>query len=137
MSTLNTIKQFSKSSLVAILKLKYKRDIIVRMNYSNYERDIVETYGIVLLNFPGGVVKQPGVLPRPLLQQLVRNIDDREELTRCRWVMLDTTSLTKRKALNAARIANGEEVYKSRRKNVKKLVASTSSSVTGDDDEEE
>lgn len=67
--------------IVSILKLKFKKDVVIRMNYSNYEREIVEAYGIELKNFPGGVVQQPGSLKRPVLQDLVAALNDPTKLS--------------------------------------------------------
>lgn len=90
------------------------------MNYTNYERDVVEALGVELKNFPGGVVRQPGDLKRPELQALVIALGAPENDRRCHWVILESSEWTARKELNAERIANGEQVYKPRKRRVRK-----------------
>lgn len=86
------------------------------MNYENYERAIVERYAIELKNFPGGTVRQPGTLPRPMLQALLAALEDPVEVTQCRWVSLSTRELEARIETNKERQANGEDIYKPRKK---------------------
>lgn len=86
------------------------------MNYENYERAIVERYGIELKNFPGGTVRQPGALPRSVLQALLTALEDPVELKRCRWVSLSDGELEARIENNKERQANGDQVYKPRKK---------------------
>jgi hypothetical protein len=103
------------------------------MNYENYEKAIVEHYGVELRNFPGGRVLQPGKLSRPLLQQLIAALEDPIEMTRCHWVALSDEQLTTRITENHARQARGEMVYKPRKKAASKTQrAVKSASVVAD-----
>lgn len=88
------------------------------MNYTNYERAIVEHYGVALVNFPGGQVKQPGSLQRPLLQQLLNALEDPCEATRCRWVALSDEEVEARKTSNRELEDTGTQVYVPRKKTV-------------------
>lgn len=86
------------------------------MNYDNYERAIVEAYGVELKNFPGGKVQQPGSLPLPKLQALVSALEDTNPYTACQWALLSEAALRSRIARNHERQEQGEQVYVARKK---------------------
>jgi hypothetical protein len=61
------------------LKQHKKAKKMPNMNYNNYEGQIVEHYGVELINFPGGEVSQPGTLTRAQLQALIAALEDTNE----------------------------------------------------------
>jgi len=106
----------------ATLLEKFGKEMLVAMNYNNYEKVIVESFGVELKNFPGGVVLQPGMLPRPALKSLVLALDNHDPAISCHWVIMDADVLVARKASNTIWAANGEEVYKPRKKAARRTV---------------
>lgn len=112
-----------------------------KMNYDNYERNIVETYRVELKNFPGGVVTQPASLTRPQLQALLTALESTNPYSACHWVVLSDSALRDRIACNRKRQERGEQVYIPRKKQQKKSLFKSSETVTADpedgDDEEE
>jgi hypothetical protein len=110
------------------------------MNYNNYEGQIVENFGIELVNFPGGTVVQPGTLPHAQLQQLIVALEHPVEADHCRWVTLSPMALQKRIKDNQARQARGEQVYKRRKCGTGRKKSTKSSSAKSSEfveDEEE
>jgi len=85
------------------------------MNYNNYERNIVERYGVALVGWPDNLlpVRNPSsVGGREVLQPLLDAL-----LTQtCHWIRLTEVQLAKRIEDNGVRQAKGEAVYKPRKK---------------------
>jgi hypothetical protein len=114
------------------------------MNYENYERKIVECYGVDLVGWPS----QLGKLTNP------GSIGGREKVTillealyreRCHWTALSDEELEERIADNKERAERGEVVYKERRpraprkstvKSAAEVRGSDESSDNGGDDED-
>jgi hypothetical protein len=84
------------------------------MNYTNYERAIVERFGVTLHGWPlSGHVQNPSkVGGSDNVQKLLSALQSET----CKWVTLTDTELAKRIMNNKARQALGEEVYKPRRR---------------------
>jgi hypothetical protein len=83
------------------------------MNYANYERSIVEKYGVELTGWPiHGHIRNPGELSSDdnaiLKDALVHR--------RCKWRRLTPAEVSARKDSNKQREANGETVYGPTRK---------------------
>ena len=115
------------------------------MNYENYERRIVETYGVALYGWPcGPTVRNPGSLEKEKLEKLFEALSDSELMPRiCYWIKLSDDDLSARIASNRERMAAGEVVYKPRKKAAPKngpknvdIVESSDESSSGDDNEE-
>lgn len=92
------------------------------MNYENYERQIVERFGVELVGWPlHGSVCQPGKL----------TIDDAVILRRalgcgdCKWVKLTHEQVETRKDNNQRHHADGEAIYGPPRKQRKRNKAPT------------
>ena len=79
------------------------------MNYTNYERAVVERHGVALINWPlPGKVQNPGkVGGRNQVETLLNALKS----GKCKWVSLSEEELRKRREDNEARQARGEEVY--------------------------
>lgn len=104
------------------------------MNYENYERKIVETYSIALDGFPLGTVQNPGKIGRrenlvQLLDSLINNS--------CAWVKLTDSECTERTKNNRERQANGEQVYKARKRRAAKATSVKSKETIDDGDDEQ
>lgn len=84
------------------------------MNYTNYERKIVERFSIALTGWPfDGPVKNPANLGgRAALGKLLNALESET----CTWVKLTATELAARVASNKARQARGEQVYRYRKR---------------------
>lgn len=83
------------------------------MNYNNYERSIVERYGVALSGWPvSGGVRNPGKVRAMQINKLLEALQSEK----CKWVMLTAEELKARIADNKARQARGENVYKARRR---------------------
>lgn len=111
------------------------------MNYDNYERAIVETYGVELKHFPGGQVKQPGVLPRQELQALIIALEDTNPYTACQWAPISETALRTCIARNHECQEQGETIYvpckQQKRKNPGGRSIKSKATVGSDDDRSE
>ncbi|KAJ8582126.1 hypothetical protein M405DRAFT_750690 [Rhizopogon salebrosus TDB-379] len=85
------------------------------MNYTNYERAIVEHYSVALDNWPlPGTVKNPSkVGGRGQVQILL----DALKSDTCKWITLAESEIAKRKEENQAR---GEQVYIPRKARARK-----------------
>ena len=82
------------------------------MNYDNYERSIVERYGVELAGWPVGKIRSPGALGgRDNLTALY----DALVAGSCHWRLLSLEELEQRIITNKARAKGGEKVYKARR----------------------
>jgi hypothetical protein len=81
------------------------------MNYENYEKRIVEYYGVELKGWPCAQFVNPGKLRRGDLALLLVEL----EAGRCRWEKLSEAELLLRIESNHARHEAGEQVYKSRK----------------------
>jgi hypothetical protein len=90
----------------------------VKMNYTNYERAIVERYSVALDNWPlPGTVKNPSkVGGRGQVQILL----DALKSDTCKWITLAESEIAKRKEENQARQARGEQVYIPRKARARK-----------------
>jgi hypothetical protein len=100
----------------------------VIMNYANYERKVVELWGMVLEGWPEGKVANPGSLhSRQRVQALLKALEE----GRCGWIKLTDEALEQRIIDNKAREAAGEEIYKPHKKPAKKPIADN----IGDSDE--
>lgn len=84
------------------------------MNYDNYERCIVECYGVELHGWPlpGCVCNPSKVGGVAVLNKLLQALKD----STCRWVKLSRGELAARIARNKECEAQGEQVYKPRKK---------------------
>jgi hypothetical protein len=86
------------------------------MNYRNYERKVVEEFGVELKGFPGGgTVRQPGEIPQYLLQKLIQALKATSG-ERCYWVALTEEEWEARITRNKEREASGDVVYIPRKK---------------------
>ncbi|KAG1731305.1 hypothetical protein EDD22DRAFT_788494, partial [Suillus occidentalis] len=113
----------------------------VRMNYTNYERAIVERYGVELYNWPlPGTVKNPSkVGGRAHVQKLLDALKSHS----CKWVSLSEDDLRDRMTENRECQARGEQVYVPRKARVrvsqhasKEMVDSDESSSSSSSDED-
>jgi hypothetical protein len=113
----------------------------VRMNYTNYERAIVERYGVELYNWPlPGTVKNPSkVGGRAHVQKLLDALKSHS----CKWVSFSEDDLRDRMTENRERQARGEQVYVPRKARVrvsqhasKEMVDSDESSSSSSSDED-
>ena len=85
------------------------------MNYTNYEAKIVELHGLVLEGWPVGKVRNPGTVGgRADVEQLLMALREGT----CKWRVMDTKEHAERIARNKKRAAQGEPVYKPRKKAV-------------------
>ncbi|KAI0309409.1 hypothetical protein OF83DRAFT_1179657 [Amylostereum chailletii] len=92
----------------------------VQMNYKNYEKDIVEKFGVALVGMPEGIeVTQPNTYNQSQLSNLAQAL----EASTCKWDPLDKGQLTARISSNRARQANGEKIYKARKPRAPKQAA--------------
>ncbi|KAI0059811.1 hypothetical protein BV25DRAFT_1918197 [Artomyces pyxidatus] len=122
----NTIQ----AGLDAILFKKLNKPLgCVLMNYANYERKIVEEYGVELQGWPlpkGPLKQNPGDLKRADVLALRGAL----RAGHCKWASLSSVELEARKAQNAQKQASGDLVYfeaKVRRKKGSTNPTSTSS----------
>ena len=92
------------------------------MNYDNYERKIVESLGVALVNYPFLKVENPAKVAggRKSLETLLSVL----ESGTCKWVMLSADELEARKRANHERHEAGGEVYKPRKAPARKQAAS-------------
>ncbi|KAH7910715.1 hypothetical protein BJ138DRAFT_1008139, partial [Hygrophoropsis aurantiaca] len=86
-----------------------------KMNYENYERAVVERFGVALVGWPSGRVRNPARMGG---KNEVQALYDALTNETCRWVSLTPSQLDDRIASNnlKARAAHGEVVYKPRKK---------------------
>jgi hypothetical protein len=78
------------------------------MNYIQYERQIVEKLGVVLVGWPlGGRICNPGALASGDALVLKEALTNKT----CKWVKLTAQQLNERKASNKQRADAGEDVY--------------------------
>jgi len=114
-SNLSLLLSHSFQTTAVIIKEKYNGDSNLRMNYNNYERNIVEWYGVALVGRPDNLlpVRNPSsVGGREVLQPLLNAL-----LTQtCHWIRLTEVQLAKRIEDNGVRQAKGEAVYKPQKK---------------------
>ncbi|KIK80747.1 hypothetical protein PAXRUDRAFT_221833 [Paxillus rubicundulus Ve08.2h10] len=109
------------------------------MNYNNYERAIVECYGIELKGWPSELlpVRNSGSLGgRAQVQGLLNALINKT----CRWMKLTQDELTKRVTSNLSRHEAGEPIYKPRKKHTSRATvrsASTANIVSGEEVEED
>jgi hypothetical protein len=99
------------------------------MNYANYERKIVEQYGIELTGWPLlGRVCNPGELNTRDAAILKKALADDQ----CKWKPLTQEEVTARAHSNKQREANGELVYGPSRKSRAPKVPPINSEIQGD-----
>lgn len=80
----------------------------MQMNYVHYEHRIVEKLGVALAGWPlDGHICNPGVLTTDDALVLKNALANKT----CKWVRLNAWQLKDRKANNAQRAINGEDVY--------------------------
>jgi hypothetical protein len=85
----------------------------VKMNYTNYERTIVERHSVELTKWPlpGGVKNPSKVGGRAQVQALLNALKSES----CKWVSFSDEELVKRMNDNRAQHACGEQVYVQRK----------------------
>ncbi|KAI6149058.1 hypothetical protein EDD17DRAFT_1514058 [Pisolithus thermaeus] len=95
------------------LLTKKKVSTNVKMNYTNYERQIVERYGVMLTGWPfSGAVRNPSKIGgRAEVEKLLDALNSET----CKWVRLTDEELRARVIHNKERQARGETVYQPRR----------------------
>lgn len=116
LNSLNMLISYSLDSIALENNIKSS----IKMNYTNYERNIVEHRSFVLVGWPlGGPVWNPSkVGGRSGVESLLRALHQGS----CHWVKLTDTELYARMKDNRARAARGEPVYVARkRKNTASL----------------
>jgi hypothetical protein len=78
------------------------------MNYDHYEEKIVEALGVDLIGWPlNSPIRNPGKMMTNeviILHSVLRSGE-------CKWVNLSLEQVGIRKASNAQRVADGEQVY--------------------------
>lgn len=107
----------------------------IKMNYENYEKNIVEVYAVAINGWtyeksvcnPGKIGRREHLIK--LLDALVKG--------ECSWVVLSDDELSERIGDNHKRQANGEQVYKSRKAARQRKVDSTKSARIICDSEED
>ncbi|KIK12269.1 hypothetical protein PISMIDRAFT_121150, partial [Pisolithus microcarpus 441] len=91
------------------LLMKKKVSANMKMNYTNYECQIVECYGIMLTGWPfSGIVQNPSKIGG---QAEVEKLLDALNSEACKWVRLTDEELRARVIHNMERQARGESVY--------------------------
>ncbi|KAI6131152.1 hypothetical protein EDD16DRAFT_1515315 [Pisolithus croceorrhizus] len=95
------------------LLMKKKVSTNVKMNYTNYEHQIVERYGVMLTGWPfSGAVRNPSKIGG---QAEVEKLLDALNSETCKWVRLTDEELRARVIHNKERQARGETVYQPHR----------------------
>jgi hypothetical protein len=78
------------------------------MNYEHYKDKIVEAFGVHLVGWPlEGPVCNPGKISTT--QAII--LSNALKSGVCKWVSLTSEEVADRKACNAQRVINGEQVY--------------------------
>jgi len=116
-----------------ILRENKITDRKITMNYANYERSIVERYGVTLQGWPSALlpVQNPSCIGgREQVQALLNALDNKT----CTWTTLTEDELRQRMTSNRARHANGEAVYKPRKKRATKTAEKSTVIVSSDTD---
>lgn len=106
----------------------------IKMNYNNYEHSIVERYGVELVGWPSDLlpIRNPSTIGgRERVQCLLDALDAHP----CCWVELSPEELVARISSNQARQANGECVYKPRKKRAAKSLEKSREHVESSEDE--
>jgi hypothetical protein len=107
----------------------------VKMNYTNYELQIVERYSIALTGWPvSGHVRNPSKIGG---RQEVEKLLNALQSETCKWVRLTKEQLTARIAQNKARQAAGEKVYQPRRVRGSNSGTTSKKTIDSSDDEQE
>lgn len=89
------------------------------MNYDNYERKVVENWGVELRGWTSAKVVNPAKLGgRPAVIALWKALSNES----CRWEKLTEAELKDRIESNHQHEAAGEEVYKPRKTAAKKAI---------------
>ncbi len=84
----------------------------IKMNYDNFERHVVERYGVALEGWPCDTFANPGSIGRENVYKLLRALEGPESERKCRWVKLLDAELAACKKDNKCGEANSEQVYK-------------------------
>ncbi|KIM59744.1 hypothetical protein SCLCIDRAFT_125618, partial [Scleroderma citrinum Foug A] len=87
----------------------------VQMNYDNYERKVVEWFGVELIGWPTDLlpIRNPGHIGgRDQVQKLLNALTTKASY----WKKLSEEELRRRIVLNGERQARGENVYKPHKK---------------------
>ena len=103
----------------------------VCMNYDNYERKIVEKYGIELIGWPNDLlpIRNPGQLSgRDRVQRLFVALTTNV----CHWRKLSEEDRQRRIILNTERHARGEQVYKLPKKRTLQGTKKSAATITSD-----
>jgi hypothetical protein len=91
-----------------ILRSRNPKHEDIQVNYARFEASIVETYGIALTGWPfAGSICNPGDLDSKDIITLKQALLEKK----CKWVILTQEQRAERKASNALRVADGEQVY--------------------------
>jgi hypothetical protein len=100
------------------------------MNYIHYEDKIVEDLEVELIGWPlPGPICNPGTLrshDAVILRDVLAD-------NRCKWIELTKQQVADRKARNAERVANGEQVYGPPRKKRSRKDSAVDGENNGDD----
>ncbi|KAG2130723.1 hypothetical protein DEU56DRAFT_740460, partial [Suillus clintonianus] len=104
----------------------------VKMNYTNYERAIVERHGVELTKWPlpGGVKNPSKAGGRAQVQVLLNALKSDS----CKWVSLSDKELVKRMKDNRDRHARGEQVYVQRKARARISQPKSKATVNTDDE---
>jgi hypothetical protein len=108
----------------------------VKMNYNNYERGVVERYGVDLVSWPATILPIHNLSTLGGRTQVHVLLDALTKGT-CHWKKLTENELVQRIQSNTVCQARGEQVYKPRKKHVAVTVAKSATTVDTEDDEEE
>jgi hypothetical protein len=101
------------------------------MNYTNYERQIVERFGIALKGWPlrGRVCNPSKAGGRAEVEKLLTAVQSET----CKWVKLTQEQLASRISSNKACQARGEQVYQPRRQRMTKTSAISKDNIPSDE----
>jgi len=103
------------------------------MNYDNYERKIVEHFGVELIGWPNDLlpIRNPGQLGgRDRVQKLLSALTTKV----CHWKKLSEEDRQGRIVLNTERHARGEQVYKPCKKRTSQGTEKSAATITPDTD---
>ena len=90
------------------LRAKNQPQDNIVMNYDHYKEKIVEALGVDLIGWPlNSPIRNPGKITTTELIILYNALKCGE----CKWVNLSSEQVGVRKATNAQRVADGEQVY--------------------------
>ena len=91
-----------------ILEAKHHPQPNMPMNYDHYEDKVVEALGVELVGWPlDGPIRNPGKISTN--EAII--VSNALKKGMCQWVILTSEQLDARRASNAQRVGNGEQVY--------------------------